>query len=94
MRSVFDPDFIEQELKHEIFDPSGLFQVIGNTLMSHGHCRPGHHYLPRWGQNQDSLRKMEVRALMRLQDFLASGISWDLVCELCAISQIVGDDNN
>jgi hypothetical protein len=38
MRSVFDPDLIEQELKHELFDPSGLFQMIGNTLKSH--CAP------------------------------------------------------
>jgi len=38
MRSVFDPDLIEQELKHELFDPSGLFQTIGRTLKSH--CAP------------------------------------------------------
>jgi hypothetical protein len=38
MRSVFDPDLIEQELKHKLFDPSGLFQTIGHTLKSH--CAP------------------------------------------------------
>ncbi|KXN88247.1 Protein SOK1 [Leucoagaricus sp. SymC.cos] len=38
IRSLFDPDLIEQELKHGIFDPSGLFQVIGATLKAH--CAP------------------------------------------------------
>lgn len=38
MRSVFDPELIEQELKHELFDPSGLFRSIGVTLKSH--CAP------------------------------------------------------
>jgi len=38
IRSIFDPTLIEQELKHEVFDPSGLFRAIGNTLK--GHCAP------------------------------------------------------
>lgn len=38
IRSLFDPTLIEQELKHEVFDPSGLFAVIGTTLK--GHCAP------------------------------------------------------
>lgn len=38
IRSHFDPDLIEQELKHGVFDPSGLFQVIGGTLKAH--CAP------------------------------------------------------
>ena len=38
MRSVFDPELIEQELRHELFDPSGLFLTIGRTLKSH--CAP------------------------------------------------------
>ncbi|KAJ6613340.1 T-complex protein 11-domain-containing protein [Mycena sp. CBHHK59/15] len=38
IRSVFDPALIEQELKHKLFDPSGLFRVIGLTLQ--GHCAP------------------------------------------------------
>ena len=38
IRSIFDPALIEQELKHEVFDPSGLFRAIGNTLK--GHCAP------------------------------------------------------
>lgn len=38
IRSLFDPDLIEQELKHGVFDPSGLFQVIGATLKAH--CAP------------------------------------------------------
>ncbi|KAF8895387.1 T-complex protein 11-domain-containing protein [Infundibulicybe gibba] len=38
IRSVFDPILIEQELKHRLFDPSGLFQAIGLTLK--GHCAP------------------------------------------------------
>ncbi|KAF5360949.1 hypothetical protein D9756_004726 [Leucocoprinus leucothites] len=38
IRSLFDPDLIEQELKHGVFDPSGLFEVIGATLKAH--CAP------------------------------------------------------
>ncbi|KAJ6559226.1 T-complex protein 11-domain-containing protein [Mycena vulgaris] len=38
IRSVFDPALIEQELKHKLFDPSGLFRAIGLTLQ--GHCAP------------------------------------------------------
>ncbi|KAI6039325.1 T-complex protein 11-domain-containing protein [Pisolithus marmoratus] len=38
LRSVFDPDLIQQELQHDLFDPSGLFVVIGQTLKSH--CAP------------------------------------------------------
>ncbi|KAF9241180.1 T-complex protein 11-domain-containing protein [Melanogaster broomeanus] len=38
LRSVFDPDLIQQELQHNLFDPSGLFIVIGQTLKSH--CAP------------------------------------------------------
>ncbi|KAG6877465.1 hypothetical protein C0993_007082 [Termitomyces sp. T159_Od127] len=38
VRSIFDPALIEQELKHELFDPSGLFSAIGAILK--GHCAP------------------------------------------------------
>ncbi|KAG2361703.1 T-complex 11 [Suillus spraguei] len=38
LRSLFDPELIQQELQHELFDPSGLFIVIGQTLKSH--CAP------------------------------------------------------
>lgn len=38
LRSLFDPDLIQQELHHQLFDPSGLFIVIGHTLKSH--CAP------------------------------------------------------
>lgn len=38
IRSLFDPALIEQELKHNLFDPSGLFRSIG--LMLQGHCAP------------------------------------------------------
>lgn len=38
IQSLFDPDLIEQELKHDVFDPSGLFEVIGATLKAH--CAP------------------------------------------------------
>ncbi|KAF9221625.1 Tcp11-domain-containing protein [Gyrodon lividus] len=38
LRSVFDPELIQQELQHNLFDPSGLFIVIGQTLKSH--CAP------------------------------------------------------
>ncbi|KAG1822866.1 T-complex 11 [Suillus subaureus] len=38
LRSLFDPELIQQELHHQLFDPSGLFIVIGHTLKSH--CAP------------------------------------------------------
>lgn len=38
LRSIFDPELIEQEIKHDVFDPSGLFQAIGQVLKSH--CAP------------------------------------------------------
>ncbi|RDB18020.1 Protein SOK1 [Hypsizygus marmoreus] len=38
IRYIFDPALIEQELKHELFDPSGLFCAIGSILK--GHCAP------------------------------------------------------
>lgn len=38
LRSIFDPELIEQEMKHDVFDPSGLFQTIGQVLKSH--CAP------------------------------------------------------
>ncbi|KAH7885269.1 T-complex protein 11-domain-containing protein [Phlebopus sp. FC_14] len=38
LRSVFDPELIQQEMQHDLFDPSGLFVVIGETLKSH--CAP------------------------------------------------------
>mgnify|MGYP002402614276 CR=1 FL=1 len=38
IRSLFDPALVEQELKHGVFNPSGLFRTIGNTLK--GHCAP------------------------------------------------------
>lgn len=38
IRSLFDPTLIEQELKHNVFNPSGLFSAIGATLK--GHCAP------------------------------------------------------
>ncbi|KAG6850741.1 hypothetical protein H0H93_009364 [Arthromyces matolae] len=38
IRSIFEPALIEQELKHELFDPSGLFSAIGAILKSH--CAP------------------------------------------------------
>lgn len=38
LRSIFDAALIEQELKHKVFDPSGLFFHIGETLKHH--CAP------------------------------------------------------
>jgi hypothetical protein len=38
LRSIFDADLIEQEMRHGLFDPSGLFRTIGDTLKSH--CAP------------------------------------------------------
>ncbi|KAJ3550869.1 hypothetical protein NMY22_g178 [Coprinellus aureogranulatus] len=38
IRSLFDPVLIEQELRHGVFNPSGLFRTIGATLK--GHCAP------------------------------------------------------
>ncbi|KAF8583347.1 hypothetical protein K439DRAFT_1247188, partial [Ramaria rubella] len=34
----FDPALIEQELRRGIFDPAGLFSVLGETLKRH--CAP------------------------------------------------------
>lgn len=36
--SQFDPELIEQELRRGLFDPSGLFALIGETLKRH--CAP------------------------------------------------------
>ena len=38
MREIFDPTLIYQELKHKVFDPSGLFLHIGELLKNH--CAP------------------------------------------------------
>lgn len=38
IRSIFDPALIEQELRHQVFDPSGLFHAVGVTLKAH--CAP------------------------------------------------------
>jgi hypothetical protein len=38
LRSLFDRDLILQEIRHGVFDLSGLFGVIGETLKSH--CAP------------------------------------------------------
>lgn len=38
LKQVFDLDLIEQELQHNVFDPSGLFRVIGDLLKCH--CAP------------------------------------------------------
>jgi len=38
LREIFDPQLIEQELKHKAFDPSGVFAHIGDTLKHH--CAP------------------------------------------------------
>jgi len=38
LREIFDPVLIYQELRHGVFDPSGLFQHIGETLKHH--CAP------------------------------------------------------
>lgn len=38
LRSVLDPELIQQEIYHGVWDLSGLFQVIGDTLKCH--CAP------------------------------------------------------
>jgi hypothetical protein len=38
LRAVLDVDFIEQEMRHGLYDPSGAFEVIGQILKSH--CAP------------------------------------------------------
>ncbi|KAI0670793.1 T-complex protein 11-domain-containing protein [Trametes maxima] len=38
LRSHLDPDLIQQEISHGLFDPSGLFQVIGDIIRCH--CAP------------------------------------------------------
>ncbi|KAI0632116.1 T-complex protein 11-domain-containing protein [Trametes polyzona] len=38
LRQHLDPDLIQQEVNHGLFDPSGLFQVIGDIIRCH--CAP------------------------------------------------------
>ncbi|TDL17862.1 Tcp11-domain-containing protein [Rickenella mellea] len=38
LRAGLDPDLIQQELQHNLFDPSGLFRALGEILKSH--CAP------------------------------------------------------
>jgi hypothetical protein len=38
LHAVLDPDLIVQEIEHKLFDPSGLFRVVGETLKCH--CAP------------------------------------------------------
>ncbi|KAI0372152.1 hypothetical protein BV20DRAFT_964245 [Pilatotrama ljubarskyi] len=38
LRQHLDPDLIQQEISHGLFDPSGLFQVIGDIIRCH--CAP------------------------------------------------------
>ena len=38
IRSILDPDLIQQEIYHGVWDASGLFQVLGETLKRH--CAP------------------------------------------------------
>ncbi|KAL0961045.1 hypothetical protein HGRIS_006034 [Hohenbuehelia grisea] len=38
LRSLIDPQLIEQQLRHSTFDPSGLFQAVGTVLKRH--CAP------------------------------------------------------
>ncbi|EIN12618.1 Tcp11-domain-containing protein [Punctularia strigosozonata HHB-11173 SS5] len=57
LRSVLDSDLIEQELKHGLFDPSGLFRVIGETLKCH--CAP--------------MRDRAVESMVQIAQTCASG---------------------
>ena len=38
LRSLLDPDLIQQEIDHGLFDPSGVFQAIGDVIRCH--CAP------------------------------------------------------
>lgn len=38
LRSILDVDFIHQEIQHGLFDPSGVFQEIGNVVRCY--CAP------------------------------------------------------
>lgn len=38
LKSIFDPQLIEQELVHSSYDPSGLFRSVGDLLRQH--CAP------------------------------------------------------
>lgn len=38
LRSILDPDLIEQEINQKVFDPTGLFRTISAILKSH--CAP------------------------------------------------------
>ena len=57
IRSIFDPALIEQELRHNSFDPSGLFRIIGETLK--GHCAP--------------MRDRSVEAMIRVAGHCGTG---------------------
>ncbi|KAG2010203.1 hypothetical protein CC2G_013044 [Coprinopsis cinerea AmutBmut pab1-1] len=57
IRSLFDPALIEQELRRNLFDPSGLFRTIGETLK--GHCAP--------------MRDRSVEAMIRVAEQCGSG---------------------
>ena len=38
LRQLLDPDLIQQEIDHGLFDPSGVFQTIGDIIRCH--CAP------------------------------------------------------
>lgn len=38
LRQLLDPDLIQQEIGHGLFDPSGVFQAIGDIIRCH--CAP------------------------------------------------------
>ena len=38
LRQLLDPDLIQQEIDHALFDPSGVFQAIGDVIRCH--CAP------------------------------------------------------
>jgi hypothetical protein len=95
LRSLFDPELIEQELKHNVFDPSGMFRLIGDTLKSHcapmrdravelmmdlaGSCAPG-----RSGDKAEVVKVfrmcLDVLELMKLVSSTALGFHEILTC--------------
>ena len=103
LRSLFDADLIEQEIRHGVFDPSGLFRTIGDVLKSHcapmrdraveamvevaQSCAPGGN-----GSSSDAVRAvrmcLDILELMKLVSIVSS-CSQGNVLNACRISQTI-----
>ncbi|PFH53977.1 hypothetical protein AMATHDRAFT_136052 [Amanita thiersii Skay4041] len=63
IRSIFDPELIEQEIRCNVFDPSGWLEAIGHTLKDH--CAP--------------MRDSAVDEMVQVAKSCASGSKYDAV---------------